>query len=103
MSARLRSCRSVDAFAQTSLIYDQCIISPLAGLPRYSTAVKRCRQLSRSAVSACEQVGEHTKSIDSCRALLGSDGTAGGASTSAQSVDFELQPISSRLSSSGIS
>ena len=53
-------------------------IGSLTGKARYSTSVKRCRQFSRSAVSAFEQVGEHTDGRDSCLALLGSDGIAGG-------------------------
>jgi hypothetical protein len=68
----------------------------------YSTSVKRCRQLSRSVVSALEQVGEHSESSVSCLALLGSDGIAGGCAAGAQSVDLELQPVTSPSSISSI-
>jgi hypothetical protein len=72
-------------------------------LPRYSTALKRCREVSRHPVSAFEQFPEHHDGRLSCLALLGSDGTAGGCPAGAQSIDFPAQPVSSRLSSSGIS
>jgi hypothetical protein len=68
----------------------------------YSTSVKRCRQLSRSVVSALEQVGEHSESSVSCLALLGSDGIAGCNSAGAQPVDLALQAVTSGKSISSI-
>jgi hypothetical protein len=52
-------------------------------------AVSNSRQDSRSLVSAAEQLGTHSGGIVGCRALGGSGGRFGGATTEGASGDVE--------------
>jgi len=58
---------------------DQRVILSLALLPCYSGLVISLRQLSRSSISPCEQVGEHHGGAGGCLASGDSGGIRAGA------------------------
>lgn len=96
-----RSADHFPSFIELLTAKAHAINHSLARKPGYSASLKRCREVSRHSVRLFKQSPEHHDGRGSCLALLGSDGTAGCCSAGAQSIDFTLQPASSRLSSSG--
>lgn len=81
----------------------QAVIRRLTGQAGYSGTVKRCRQLSRSSISPCEQVGEHHGGAAGCLASSGNGGIRAGATDGGgEFAGFVAQPLASSISPSSI-
>ncbi|CAG8863169.1 hypothetical protein PS627_00105 [Pseudomonas fluorescens] len=77
---------------------------PLTLLPGYSGAVISFRQLSRSSISPCEQVGEHHGGAGGCLASGDSGGIRGGATDGGgEGCGVVLQPLASSIGASSAS
>lgn len=87
----------------TALLHsvDQGIIGRLAGLAGYSGTVISFRQLSRSSISPCEQVGEHHGGAGGCLASGDSGGIRAGATDGGGELSgFMLLPLASSIGAS---
>ncbi|OCT28132.1 hypothetical protein A6E20_26820 [Pseudomonas putida] len=79
------------------------MIGRFTGQAGYSGFVISCRQLSRSIISPCEQVGEHHCGAGGCLASLDSGGIRGGATDGGGEVSgFVAQPLARSVSASSI-
>jgi hypothetical protein len=84
--------------------FDQGIIGRFAGEARYSGSVISPRQLSRSSISPCEQVGEHHGGAGGCLASGDSGGIRAGATDGGSELGgFTAQPLSSSIGASSAS
>lgn len=80
---------------------DQSIIGRLASQSRYSGLVISFRQVSRSSISPCEQVGEHHGGAGGCLASGDSGGIRAGATDGGGELSgFMLLPLASSIGAS---
>ncbi len=83
---------------------DHSVILRLALLTSYSGSVIRFRQLSRSSISPCEQVGEHHGGAGGCLASGDSGGIRGGATDGGGEIGcVVLQPLASSIGANSTS
>lgn len=88
-------------FTALSCWIDEGIIGRLTREASYSGSVIRCRQLSRSNISPCEQVGEHHGGAAGCLASSGNGGILAGATNGgSEFAGFVVQPLASSISPS---
>lgn len=88
-------------FTALSCRIDEGIIGRLTREASYSGSVIRCRQLSRSSISPCEQVGEHHGGAAGCLASSGNGGILAGATDGgSEFAGFVVQPLASNISPS---
>ncbi|MCZ7009753.1 hypothetical protein OH413_24285, partial [Salmonella enterica] len=78
------------------------VVSAFTGLPGDPGGVSIFSQDSRSAVSAAEHVGKHSKGIAGCRASAGSGGIAAGSIGGDQVGNSLAQPASDSISIASI-
>ncbi|CAM3893392.1 hypothetical protein CCOS865_02241 [Pseudomonas reidholzensis] len=84
--------------------FGQAIILPLALPTSYSGTVISFRQLSRSSVSPCEQVGEHHGGAGGCLASGDSAGIRAGATDGGGEIGcVVVQPLASSIGASSTS
>jgi len=80
------------------------VVFSLALLPRYSGLVISLRQLSRSSISPCEQVGEHHGGAGGCLASGDKGGIRAGATDGGSELGaFVAQPLASSIGASSVS
>ena len=83
---------------------DKGVVLTLALLAGNPGSVKRCRQLSRSFVSPCEQVGEHHGGAGGCLASGDSGGILAGATDGGGELSgVAAQPLASSIGASSAS
>ncbi|POF89349.1 hypothetical protein BGP80_15835 [Pseudomonas putida] len=76
----------------------------MALLTRYSGSIIRFRQLSRSSISPCEQVGEHHGGAGGCLASGDSGGIRAGATDGGgELAGFVVQPLTNSIGTSSAS
>ncbi|VVM40699.1 hypothetical protein PS631_00266 [Pseudomonas fluorescens] len=84
--------------------YTHAGVFALALTPRYQGTVISRRQLSRSSVSPCEQVGEHHGGAGGCLASGESGGIRAGATDGGgELASFVAQPLASSIGASSAS
>ncbi|MNC50771.1 hypothetical protein D3C75_1000340 [compost metagenome] len=82
----------------------ECLVLSLALLSGYSGTVISFRQLSRSSISPCEQVGEHHGGAGGCLASGDSSGIRAGATDGGGELScFVAQPLASSIGASSAS